>query len=83
MAGPREVVGDCRDTGIARVDQGTVRVHRRLDHGLGLGRDGGAAGAAQDYGAAYERRPLGEAGGYRHFPLQPRWWTRSPRRERA
>lgn len=43
----REMVGDCRDAGVARVDQGAVPVHRRLVDGLGLGRVRHAAGAAE------------------------------------
>ena len=80
MAGPREVVGDCRDAGVAGVDQGAVRLssplryristgdssHRRLVDGFGLGRVRHAAGAAENHGAEYEERPLGEAGGHRH-----------------
>lgn len=70
MAGQGKMERHCRDTGPARVDQGTVRVHRRLDHGVGRGRDGRAAVAVQDYGAEYEERPLGEAGRHRNVPLQ-------------
>ena len=68
MAGPREVVGDCRDARVARVDQGAVRLssplryriftgdssHRRLVDGFGLGRVRHAAGAAENHGAEHE-----------------------------
>lgn len=70
MAGPRKMVGDCRDARQPCLNKGTVRVHRRLDHGFGLGRDGGAAVAAENHGAEYEERPLGEARRHRHVPLQ-------------
>ena len=59
MAGQGEMERHCRDAGIACVDQGTVRAHRRLDHGLGLIRNCGADVAAQNYGSEYEERPLG------------------------
>jgi len=70
MAGQGEMECYCRDARIVCVDQGTMRVYRRFDHGVGLGREGRAAVAAQDYGAEYEERPLGEAGRHRNVPLQ-------------
>ena len=70
MAGQGEMERHCRDAGIACVDQGTVRVHRRLDHGLVLIRNCGTAIATRNYGAKYEERSLEEVRGRRYLPLQ-------------
>lgn len=70
MAGQGEMERHCRDAGIACVDQGTVRVHRRLDHGLDLIRNCGTAIATRNYGAKYEERSLEEVRVCRYLPLQ-------------
>lgn len=70
MVGQGKIERHCRDTGPARVDQGTVRVHRRLDHGLVLIRNCGTAIATRNYGAKYEERLLEEVRERRYLPLQ-------------